>query len=78
MFANEIPSLTFTSGPVNGKKMIVQVTTTGNDLGNNQFDLAIPGAGEGSTAGCTKQYNSADIWGAKFGGVAHRKSGFVY
>lgn len=25
--------LTFTSGPVNGKKMVVQVTNTGSDLG---------------------------------------------
>jgi hypothetical protein len=39
-----------------GKKMIVQVTTTGNDLGSDQFNLAIPGGGEGSTQGCTKQY----------------------
>lgn len=51
--------------------MIVQVTTTGNDLGSDQFNLAIPGGGEGSTAGCTKQYG-ADVWGADFGGVAHR------
>ncbi|OAL02976.1 hypothetical protein IQ06DRAFT_345951 [Phaeosphaeriaceae sp. SRC1lsM3a] len=64
-------ALTFTSGPVNGKKMIVQVTTTGNDLGNDQFNLAIPGGGEGSIAGCTKQYG-ADVWGADYGGVAHR------
>jgi hypothetical protein len=49
-------SLTFTSGPVTGKRMIVQVTTTGNDLGSDQFNLAIPGGGEGSTQGCTKQY----------------------
>lgn len=51
--------------------MIVQVTTTGNDLGNDQFNLAIPGGGEGSIAGCTKQYG-ADVWGADYGGVAHR------
>ncbi|KAH5450680.1 hypothetical protein HBI30_136790, partial [Parastagonospora nodorum] len=64
-------SLTFTSGPVNGKKMIVQVTTTGNDLGGDQFNLAIPGGGEGSTQGCTKEYG-VDVWGADYGGVAHR------
>lgn len=33
--------LTFTSGPVNGKKMIVQATNTGGDLGQNHFDLAV-------------------------------------
>jgi hypothetical protein len=35
--------LTFTSGPVSGKKMIVQTTNTGGDLGNNHFDIAMPG-----------------------------------
>lgn len=43
--------LDFTSGPVTGKSMIVQVTNTGNDLGDNQFDLAIPGGGQGALAG---------------------------
>lgn len=33
--------LTFTSGPVAGKQMIVQSTNTGGDLGGNQFDLAV-------------------------------------
>lgn len=33
--------LTFTSGPIAGKKMIVQATNTGGDLGNNHFDLAV-------------------------------------
>lgn len=33
--------LTFTSGPVSGKKMVVQATNTGGDLGSNQFDLAV-------------------------------------
>jgi hypothetical protein len=33
--------LTFTSGPVAGKQMIVQATNTGGDLGANQFDLAV-------------------------------------
>lgn len=33
--------LTFTSGPVSGKKMIVQATNTGGDLNGNQFDLAV-------------------------------------
>jgi hypothetical protein len=33
--------LTFTSGPVAGKRMIVQATNTGGDLGNNHFDIAV-------------------------------------
>lgn len=33
--------LTFTSGPVAGKQMIVQATNTGGDLGANHFDLAV-------------------------------------
>ncbi len=33
--------LTFTSGAVSRKKMVVQVTNTGGDLGSNQFDLAV-------------------------------------
>ncbi len=43
--------LTFTSGPVSGKKLIVQATNTGGDLGNNHFDLAIPGGGVGQFNG---------------------------
>jgi hypothetical protein len=35
--------LTFTSGPVKGKRMIVQTTNTGGDLGQNHFDIAMPG-----------------------------------
>lgn len=33
--------LTFTSTAISGKKMIVQVSNTGGDLGTNQFDLAV-------------------------------------
>lgn len=33
--------LTFTSGAVAGKQMIVQATNTGGDLGSNQFDIAV-------------------------------------
>ncbi len=33
--------LTFTSGPVQGKKLVVQATNTGGDLGANHFDLAV-------------------------------------
>jgi hypothetical protein len=33
--------LTFTSGPVAGKKMVVQASNTGGDLGSNHFDIAV-------------------------------------
>ncbi len=33
--------LTFTSAPLQGKKLIVQATNTGGDLGSNHFDLAV-------------------------------------
>ncbi|EMD68939.1 hypothetical protein GGP41_002246 [Bipolaris sorokiniana] len=64
--------LTFTSGPVNGKKMVVQVTNTGSDLKENQFDLAIPGGGVGIfPQGCAKQFNGAWM-GNTFGGYWQR------
>ena len=33
--------LTFTSGPISGKKMIVQATNTGTDVATNSFDIAV-------------------------------------
>jgi hypothetical protein len=63
--------LTFTSTPVVGKKLLVQVTNTGGDLGNNHFDLQIPGGGVGLfTTGCPRQFGS---WngGAQYGGVSN-------
>ncbi|MCJ1245963.1 hypothetical protein MMC30_003167 [Trapelia coarctata] len=62
--------LTFTSGPVAGKKMIVQATNTGGDVAGTQFDLAIPGGGMGANDGCSKSWGSTPVvWGAKFGGA---------
>ncbi|XP_037048585.1 endoglucanase-like, partial [Bradysia coprophila] len=62
--------LTFTSGPVNGKKMIVQVTNTGGDLGENHFDLQMPGGGVGIFNGCSSQWGAPDGgWGDRYGGV---------
>jgi hypothetical protein len=53
--------------------MIVQVTNTGSDLGNNQFDLAMPGGGEGIFDGCQSQFTSGSYdWGAQYGGVSAR------
>ncbi len=38
--------LTFNSGPVSGKKMIVQATNTGTDVSDTQFDLAVSSTSE--------------------------------
>ncbi|KAB5589688.1 putative effector protein/endoglucanase [Ceratobasidium theobromae] len=64
--------LTFTNGPAAGKKMIVQATNTGGDLGNNHFDLMIPGGGVGAFGGgCAAQYSvPLTGWGARYGGVS--------
>lgn len=72
--ATDHPSrLTFTSGPVNGKKMIVQTTNTGGDLGENHFDLAIPGGGVGIFNGCTAQFGAPSSgWGQQYGGISRR------
>ncbi|RAQ99170.1 glycoside hydrolase family 45 protein [Stemphylium lycopersici] len=65
--------LTFTSGPVSGKKMVVQTTNTGGDLGNNHFDLAIPGGGIGIFNACTAQWGApANGWGQQYGGISKR------
>ncbi|TFK99666.1 RlpA-like double-psi beta-barrel-protein domain-containing protein-containing protein [Pterulicium gracile] len=68
----ECYELAFTSGPVAGKKMIVQATNTGGDLGHNHFDIMMPGGGLGwFTHGCPAQFGSWD-GGAQYGGVANR------
>ncbi|KAJ8502784.1 hypothetical protein ONZ45_g11439 [Pleurotus djamor] len=64
--------LTFTSGPVQGKRMVVQATNTGGDLGSNHFDILMPGGGVGIfTQGCPAQFGS---WngGAQYGGLTSR------
>ncbi|KAL2154255.1 hypothetical protein VTH82DRAFT_2931 [Thermothelomyces myriococcoides] len=66
--------LTFTSGPVQGKKMIVQASNTGGDLGQNHFDLAIPGGGVGIFNACTDQYGAPpNGWGDRYGGIHSRE-----
>ncbi|KAK4155539.1 glycoside hydrolase [Chaetomidium leptoderma] len=65
--------LTFTSGPVAGKKMIVQASNTGGDLGNNHFDIAMPGGGVGLFNACTNQYGApSNGWGQRYGGVSSK------
>ncbi|ORX80640.1 endoglucanase 45A [Anaeromyces robustus] len=63
--------LQFTSGPVAGKQMIVQVTNTGTDLSENHFDIQMPGGGVGIFNGCSSQWNAgSDGWGQRFGGIS--------
>lgn len=65
--------LTFTSGAVAGKTMIVQSTNTGGDLGGNQFDIAMPGGGFGIFNGCTAEWGTPSTgWGAQYGGISTR------
>lgn len=65
--------ITFTSGPVAGKRMTVQATNTGGDLGVSHFDLQIPGGGVGLFNGCDTQFGAPpDGWGKKYGGISNR------
>jgi len=66
--------LKFTNGAANGKTLVVQVTNSGGDLGENHFDLMIPGGGVGIfTAGCSSQWGAAQNgWGAQYGGVGSK------
>lgn len=52
--------------------MIVEVTNTGSDLNNNQFDLQMPGGGVGMFNGCSNQFGSSYAGGATYGGVSQR------
>ncbi|NBU34038.1 hypothetical protein EB118_07220 [bacterium] len=63
--------LAFTNGPVKGKRMIVQITNTGGDLGASHFDIAIPGGGQGAFAGCDAQYTQYAS-GERYGGIRSR------
>ncbi|KAK4443497.1 RlpA-like double-psi beta-barrel-protein domain-containing protein-containing protein [Podospora aff. communis PSN243] len=63
-------SLKFTSGPVAGKTMVVQSTSTGGDLGSNHFDLNIPGGGVGLFDGCRPQFGG--LPGAQYGGISNQ------
>jgi hypothetical protein len=56
----------------NGKVMIVQVTNTGGDLGENHFDLQIPGGGQGLFQGCLAQYKVYK-GGELYGGVKDKR-----
>lgn len=61
-----------TCASIKGKKLTVQVTNTGSDVGSNQFDLLIPGGGVGKFNGCTaggNQLSGLNI-GEQYGGLA--------
>lgn len=60
--------LTFTSGKAKGKQLVVQSTNTGGDLGDNHFDLLIPGGGVGIFDGCSSQFGG--IAGSRYGGIS--------
>lgn len=70
--------LEFTEGsPLAWRRMIVQVTNTGGDLAENQFDIMMPGGGFGIFDGCAEgnqngpaQFNRPpEAWGHRYGGV---------
>ena len=69
--------LTFTSTSLAGKKMVVQITNTGGDLGSNHFDLAMPGGGVGwFPQGCAKQFDNAWM-GNQYGGYTDRNQCYI-
>jgi hypothetical protein len=50
--------------------MIVQVTNSGGDLGEDHFDIQLPGGGVGLFNGCTTQWGAPENgWGDRYGGV---------
>lgn len=64
--------MTFTSGPVKGKVMVVQSVNTGGDLGANHFDLQMPGGGVGIFDGCASQFGQS-LPGERYGGISRRE-----
>lgn len=48
--------------------MVVQSTNTGGDLGENHFDIQMPGGGVGIFDGCTPQWGA--LAGAQYGGIS--------
>lgn len=59
-------------GALSGKSMIVQITNTGSDLGQNHFDVAMPGGGAGLySTGCTREWDApVGGWGDPISGVS--------
>lgn len=57
------------STALNGKRMILQATNIGGDVGGGQFDILIPGGGVGAFNACSSQWGvSNDELGVQYGG----------
>jgi hypothetical protein len=57
------------SQTLKSKQMIVQAINVGYDVGNNQFDLLIPGGGVGAFNACSSQWGtSSSELGEQYGG----------
>jgi len=64
----------FTSDPVIGKEMIVQVINTAYSS-NNIFVLQIPGGGWATSSnGCSSQFNGSYSWGNQYNGISNRSA----
>lgn len=64
------------SASLAGKSMIVQAVNIGYDVGNNQFDILIPGGGVGAFDGCSKQWGTGNL-GETYGGFLAACKGSV-
>lgn len=57
------------SAALAGKRMIVQATNIGHDVGGGQFDLLVPGGGVGAFNACSAQWGvSNSELGVQYGG----------
>ncbi|GME57155.1 Glycoside hydrolase family 45 [Neofusicoccum parvum] len=63
-------ALTFTTTSIAGKTLVVQITNTGGDLGDNHFDIAMPGGGVGQFNGCSQQWGGGIDLGQQYGGFS--------
>ncbi|KAK7985336.1 endoglucanase type K [Apiospora saccharicola] len=68
--------LTFTSGPVKGKTMVVQASNTGGDLGQNHFDIAVDARRRRRPLQRLHEpvRRPPNGWGAQYGGVSSRSA----
>lgn len=59
-------------GDLAGKKHLIQITNTGGDLTQNQFDLSNPGGGVGlCLVSCAEEWGTPSTgWGEQYGGIS--------
>ncbi|CAG9772809.1 unnamed protein product [Ceutorhynchus assimilis] len=59
-------------GQLAGKQHLIQITNTGSDLSQNQFDLSLPGGGVGlCTVSCARMFGCEPTgWGEQYGGIS--------